>query len=193
MAKHNSVQFTGNLVGDIKPSTTSGGKPVSYGRLAVDLLGPENVKTGTLWLGLTAYGQGAAQLAAFARGTRVVIEGKLDAPSVYMDAQGMPQVSLRVVTFAVTAAPLPVKPETAPAPSPEQTAAVAAASALVAADHSSDDADDLLAEYDAMTAQMTAQAIQATPATAEDRFLAAPAPPAPAAVKRARRATKAAA
>jgi len=154
MSKHNSVAFTGNLVGEIKLSTTSGGKPVTYGRLAVDLLGPENVKTGTLWLGLTAYGQGAAQLAGFARGARVAIEGKLDAPSVYTDAQGTPQASLRVVTFAVSAAPLPVQPAPAPTTTAEQTAAVAAASALVTSNHSSDEADELLAEYDAMLAQM---------------------------------------
>ena len=106
--KHNQVIFTGNLVGEIKPSQTSGGKAVTYARLAVDLLGPDQIKTDTLWLGLTAYGTGAAQLAAFSRGARVLIEGKLDAPSVYVDASGQPQASLRVVTFAVTAAPLPV-------------------------------------------------------------------------------------
>ena len=105
--KHNQVFFTGSIVGEIKPSQTSGGKPVTYARLAVDLLGPDQIKSGTLWLGLTAYGAVAAQLAACSRGARVLVEGKLDAPSVYLDASGQPQASLRVITFAVTATPLP--------------------------------------------------------------------------------------
>jgi len=126
--KHNQVIFTGNLVGEIKPSQTSGGKAVTYARLAVDLLGPDQIKTDTLWLGLTAYGAGAAQLAAFSRGARVLIEGKLDVPSVYVDASGQPQASLRVVTFAVTAAPLPVTA----APLPVTSAVPVAAAAPVA-------------------------------------------------------------
>jgi len=171
VSKQNSVTFTGNIVGEVKPAQTSGGKPVTYARLAVDLLGPENVKTGTLWLGIAAYGTGAAQLARHARGERVSIEGKLDAPSVYRDASEQPQVGLRVVTFAITAAPLPAKP-TALMPTGEQTAAVAEATALVTAGQNSDVADDLLAEFEALADEMAAAqpapvAAQATTAPAK--------------------------
>ena len=144
MSKQNSVTFTGNLVGEVKPASTSGGKPVTYARLAVDLLGPENVKTGTLWLGIAAYGAGAAQLARHARGERVSIEGKLDAPSVYVDASEQPQVGLRVVTFSVRAAPLPVNA-----------------------------ADDLLAAFEALAAEMAAA--QPAPVATETVAPAAPA------------------
>ncbi|HVA88626.1 MAG TPA: hypothetical protein VNL71_02180, partial [Chloroflexota bacterium] len=64
----------------------------------------------------------------------VAIEGKLDAPSVYTDAQGTPQASLRVVTFAVSAAPLPVQP----APAPTTTPVMAGAGAAFAEDDSND-------------------------------------------------------
>jgi single-stranded DNA-binding protein len=103
----NSVQFSGNLVALPVQRVTSGGKAVTYGRMAVDILGQDKQVTGTLWISLTSYAAAAAILAACAKGTRVAVEGRMEAPEIYTGADGVTRASLRVIAFVVEAALFP--------------------------------------------------------------------------------------
>jgi single-stranded DNA-binding protein len=104
----NAVQFSGNLVAHPVQRVTSGGKAVTYGRMAVDILGQDTQVTGTLWISLTSYAAAAAILAGCAKGIRVAVEGRMEAPNIYTGADGVERASLRVTAFVVEKAVGPV-------------------------------------------------------------------------------------
>lgn len=103
MSRANFVQFIGNLL--TAPQT---GPTVAYARIAVDLLDHNRHQTGTLFIGLAAYGDAAAALAPLRKGQRIAVEGRMDPPGIHVDAAGHRQPALRMAAFALSAIdPLP--------------------------------------------------------------------------------------
>jgi single-stranded DNA-binding protein len=100
----NQVSFIGNLVADPKSSVTSGGKTVTYGRLAVTRKGTDGQalpKGEGLYISLAAYTSTAQALAACTAKDRIQVQGRLDLPEVYQGSDGSYHAGLRMTAFSL--------------------------------------------------------------------------------------------
>ena len=110
----NRTELVGFLGNDPDTRTAASGSPVTSASIAVhSYFGQgEQRKERTDWFRLVAFGEAAERLAAFRKGERITVTGRLQS-SEYTDRDGIKRTSVELVVFRSEPAPLPRKHEAA--------------------------------------------------------------------------------
>lgn len=90
----NIINLTGNVGQDIEARQSNSG--LSYVRFSIAISRKVKDETKTSWVRCVAFGDLAANLDGTAKGTRLMVEGRLD-ESVYTDKEGVERKSLELI------------------------------------------------------------------------------------------------
>lgn len=115
----NFLHIAGNLGSDPEVRFTSSGKKVTTFRIATHSRKGQNDVT--IWYRVTIWGEQYDKLVSYLKkGSGVIVSGELQAPAIFNDREGKPQVSLDVVASHIQFSPFG-KPSSSSSSSPSNS------------------------------------------------------------------------